>query len=235
VIETSAVSKKLGERRRSGAGIEVEEKTVAAQLSARRVRIAAVAVLAGAALGAVAPGADAGLLPGSGCNYPPATHPFAPWNDGASYSLMQGGSFENGAQGWTLAGGAAVVAGNESFHTAGSADSHSLSIPAASVAVTPPFCVNLTRPTFRFFVANSGSSSSRLRVKVVFRSLLGILGILDGGTISAGSSWQPSPVLLATLNAPLGSNSVQFTFVPSDLAGSWRIDDVYVDPWVDRG
>ena len=203
--------------------------------TARRLRCALLGALALLAVGSAAPASNAGILPGSGCNYPPAIHPFVPWSDFASYALMQGGSFENGAQGWTLAGGAAVVAGNESFHTAGSADAHSLSIPAASVAVTPPFCVNLTRPTFRFFVANSGSSSSRLRVKVVFRSLLGILGILDGGTISSGSSWQPSPVLLSTLNAPLGTNSVQFTFVPSDTAGSWRIDDVFVDPWVDRG
>ena len=40
---------------------------------------------------------------------------------------------------------------------------------------------------------------------------------------------------LSTLNAPLGSNSVQFTFASTDASGSWRIDDVYVDPWVDRG
>ena len=43
------------------------------------------------------------------------------------------------------------------------------------------------------------------------------------------------PFHTPTLNAPLGTNSVQFTFVPSDTAGSWRIDDVFVDPWVDRG
>ena len=131
--------------------------------------------------------------------------------------------------------GARVVTGNESFFTEGSTDSHSLSIPSYGAAVTPQFCVNLTRPTFRFFVVNSGSSSSRLHVTVVYRGLLSILGVLDGGTIAAGKTWQPSPVLLSTLNAPLGSNSVQFTFVPSDNAGSWRIDDVYVDPWVDRG
>jgi hypothetical protein len=41
--------------------------------------------------------------------------------------------------------------------------------------------------------------------------------------------------MLATLSAPLGSNSVQFTFSPTDGTGAWRIDDVYVDPWVDRG
>jgi hypothetical protein len=192
-------------------------------------------VLAGAALVSTTSVANAGILPGSGCNYPPAKHPFTPWSDLASYSLMQGGSFENGATGWTLGGGARVVQGNESFHTENASDSQSLAIPGGGVAVTPQFCVNLTRPTFRFFVVNSGSSSSRLRVKVVYRGLLSVLGILDGGTIAAGRSWQPSPVLLATLNAPLGTNSVQFTFIPSDSAGSWRIDDVYVDPWVDRG
>jgi len=208
---------------------------VAARLSARRLRLALGMVLAGAALVSTTPAANAGLLPGSGCNYPPAKHPFAPWNDAASYSLMQGGSFENGASGWTLAGGARVVQGNESFKTENASDSQSLSIPGGGVALTPQFCVNLTRPTFRFFAVNSGSSSSRLRVKVVYRGLLSILGILDGGTIAAGQSWQPSPVLLATLNAPLGTNSVQFTFVPTDGTGSWRIDDVYVDPWVDRG
>ena len=208
---------------------------MAVRVSARRLRLALCAVLSVAGLVATTPAADAGLLPGSGCNYPQAKHPFAPWNDPASYSLMQGGSFENGASGWTLGGGARVVAGSESFFTEGSADSHSLSIPSYSAVVTPQFCVNLTRPTFRFFVVNSGSSSSRLHVTVVYRGLLSILGVLDGGTIAAGKTWQPSPVLLSTLNAPLGSNSVQFTFVPSDASGSWRIDDVYVDPWVDRG
>jgi hypothetical protein len=207
--------------------------TVAARGSAR-LRLALAAAVAAAALASTAQ-ANAGLLPGSGCNYPAAEHPFAPWNDPASYSLMQGGSFENGASGWTLAGGAKIVNGNESFYTQSKLDAHSLSIPGGGIAATPPFCVNLTRPTFRFFVANSGSSSSRLRVKVVFRSVLGVLGILDGGTFASGSSWQPSPVLLATLNAPLGTNSVQFTFVPIDGAGAWRIDDIYVDPWVDRG
>lgn len=208
---------------------------MAAQALARRIRLGLGALAAATVVGAAAPAAGAGLLPGSGCNYPQAKRPFAPWNDGASYALMQGGSFEDGGSGWSLAGGAKVLAGNESFHTEAGTDARSLYVPAGGVATTPRFCVSLVRPTIRFFVVNSGSSSSRLRVKVVFRSLLGILGILDGGTVAAGQSWQPSPVLLATLNAPLGTNNVQFTFTPADAGGSWRIDDVYVDPWVDRG
>jgi hypothetical protein len=205
---------------------------VAAQISMRRWRVALAAIFVLGALVSAAPAANAGLLPGSGCNYPPAQHPFTRWLDLASYSLMQGGSFEGGATGWTLAGNARVVPGNETFYVHAAGESRSLSIPSGSSATTPQFCVNLTRPTFRFFAANGGSSSSRLRVKVVFRGLTGVLGILDGGTVSAGSAWQPSPIMLGTLSAPLGTNSVQFTFTPSDNTGAWRIDDVYVDPWI---
>jgi hypothetical protein len=208
---------------------------VAARAATRRFRLALLGILAVVAAGAAASTSSAGILPGSGCNYPPAIKPFLPWSDVASYSLMQGGSFEAAASGWILGGGARVVSGNEPYFVTSRADSHALAIPAYSSATTPPFCVNLTRPTFRFFASNSGASSSRLRVRVVFRSILGILGILDGGTVASGSTWTPSPIMLATLNAPLGTNSVQFVFTPSDSAGSWRIDDVYVDPWVDRG
>ena len=100
--------------------------------------------------------------------------------------------------------------------------------------MTAPFCVGLARPTMRFFVSNTGSRSSTLRVHVVFRSLLGVLGILDGGTVSAGQAWQPSQTMLSTLNAPLGSTSTQFVFTPGDSTGNWRIDDVYSDPWLNK-
>jgi hypothetical protein len=57
------------------------------------------------------------------------------------------------------------------------------------------------------------------------------------GTISATSSWQPTPVdslglnnLLATLNL-LGKTEVAFRFAPADSTGNWSIDDVYLDPY----
>jgi hypothetical protein len=178
-----------------------------------------------------APGSPAATT-SSPCNYGPASHPFAKWGDVASYTLVPGGSFESGTPGWTLFGGARVVSGNESYYANSASDRYSLSLPGDSSATTAPFCVGLTRPTIRLFVVNGGSSSSRLRVKVVFRGLLGVLGTLDGGTISAGRTWNASPVLLATLNAPLGSKSAQFVFTPTDSSGAWRIDDLYVDPWV---
>jgi hypothetical protein len=203
---------------------------VAVHLSAARGRLGVFLISAILAALAAAPVSSAATS--SPCSYGPASHPFASWGDIASYTLVPGASFESGALGWTLSGGARVVAGNESYYTNSRYDSHSLAVPAGSSATTPPFCVGLNRPTIRLFVVNGGSSASRLRVKVVFRGLLGILGVLDGGTISAGPGWKPSPIMLATLNAPLGTKSAQFVFTPADSSGAWRIDDLYVDPWV---
>ena len=204
---------------------------MAAHLSAARGRRLGVLLISAILVAlAAAPVSPAATSPS--CNYGQASHPFATWGDIASYTLVPGGSFESGAPGWTLAGGARIVSGNESYYANSRYDSHSLALPAGSSATTASFCVSLNRPTIRVFVANGGSSSSRLRVKVVFRGLLGVLGILDGGTFTAGPAWRPSPIMLATLNAPLGTNSAQFVFTPADSSGAWRIDDLYVDPWV---
>jgi hypothetical protein len=203
---------------------------VAAHLSTVRARIGLVLVAALALL-AAAPASQASLA-GSACDYGASSRPFTNWGDFAAYTLVPGGSFEAGAPGWTLAGGARVVYGNESFFARSSLDRHSLAIPTGASVTTAPFCVSLLRPTIRLFVANGGSSASRLRVKVVFRGLLGVLGVLDGGTLTAGQAWNASPIMLATFNAPLGTRAAQFVFTPSDSSGAWRIDDLYVDPWV---
>jgi hypothetical protein len=203
---------------------------VAASPSVALVRIG-LAVMA-AALALVAGVHSASASTAASCNYGPAKQAFARWNDPASYTLVPGGSFEAGAPGWTLLGGARVLDGNESFYVRSTSDRHSLAIPPGGSATTAPFCVGLNRPTIRFFVRNGGSSASQLRVRVVFRGLFGILGILDGGSISAPSSWTPTPVMLATLNAPLGTTSAQFVLTPINSTGGWRIDDFYVDPWV---
>ena len=193
---------------------------------------AALACVAALALGSAGT-ARAGLI-GTGCSDGTAVRPFANWLDLAQYELAPGGSFESGAPGWTLAGGAAVKSGNETFYVNSARDRYSLALPSGSSATTAPICLGLLRPTLRFFVTNGGSPSSSLRVSVVYRGLLGILGILDGGTVSGASDWKPSPTMIATLNAPLGTTSAQFVFRPTDNAGAWRIDDLFVDPWLNR-
>jgi hypothetical protein len=153
--------------------------------------------------------------------------------DTSNYVLAPGGSFESGAPGWTLGRGAGVVSGNEPWKVNGRGDGHSLYIPSGSYAITPPMCFAAGDWHMRFFAASSSSRTSSLQVRVRVKSLLGVLSILDGGKIATNSTWQPSPrlaLLLTNVTGILCTDSVSFQFVPSDSA-SWRIDDVYLDPW----
>src|SRR3954465_12871062 len=84
------------------------------------------------------------------CGYTPSKI-FAPWHDNKSYVLTDNGGLEQGDTGWTLAGGAAVVEGNETFAVGGAADHQSLSLPAGSSATSPAHCVSRHDGTFRAF------------------------------------------------------------------------------------
>lgn len=180
---------------------------------------------------AIAPSAHAGLLslaPGS-CGQQ-ESQPFASYGDSNSYVLVPGGSFEAGAPGWVLTGGASVVSG-------GASSSHSLSLPAGSSATSASACTGLDHPSARLFVRNTGSTSSRLRVYATYRLLLGLPYTISLGELSGSGTWQPSaPLEMGLLNNVVGSvtltqSTIQFTFVPADNLGKWQIDNVYLDPF----
>jgi hypothetical protein len=158
-----------------------------------------------------------------------ASQPFARWGDYNSYVLVPGGSFESRAAGWTLSGGAKVVSGNEPFYVNSRADRYSLYLPAGSTATTPPMCFDPGDWHLRFFSAGSGT----VRVKIVVKSVLGLLSILDGGSVSSGSTWKPSPevqLLLTNVCGILATDSISLRITPANTSGL-RIDDLYLDPW----
>src|SRR3712207_6415083 len=72
--------------------------------------------------------ASAGILTASAtsCTNTPLTQPFRPWGDYAKYFMPPGGSFEGSTAGWTLSGGARVVAGNEPWKVRNGADARSM-------------------------------------------------------------------------------------------------------------
>jgi hypothetical protein len=194
--------------------------------------VLAIATVALALTSATAAKAD--LLPGLlGGNCGSTSAVFAPWGDPFKYYFAPNGGFESGSTGWSLSGGATVVAGNESFKIHSSNDSRSLLIPdrgSASINV----CYGVTYPGFRFFVKSADGKPANVRVRVVARSLLGILSILDGGTVAVGSEWAPSSkisCLFSALVAPLGTKSMQIQIV---AGGNVQIDDLYVDPFLQR-
>ncbi|HEY7076635.1 MAG TPA: hypothetical protein VH418_14750 [Solirubrobacteraceae bacterium] len=200
-----------------------------------KIRAALAVLTATVASAALAAPASAGILTktATDCDAPVTSHPFAQFGDNASYKPVPGGTFEGGAGGWALSGGAKVVAGNESYDVHGAGDRYSLSLPAGSSATSPTVCVGVNDPTLRFFVRKNSGLLSTMAVSVKVETSLGLVVTLPIG-VDLGGKWHPSlPMLMLGNLLPLlpgDKTPVQFQFTPL-LGGSWQIDDVYVDPF----
>jgi hypothetical protein len=179
--------------------------------------------------------AEAGLIgtgPASGCGK--ASKIFEPWGDYSNYLLVPGGSFEAGTPGWSLSRGARVVEGNEPFHVNGAGDGRSLYVPSGGSALSPTVCFGLGDWHARFFVRNVGSARGSLKVDITVKSLLGLVSLLDGGTVSASGEWSPSPrigLTLTNLCSLLGVRAISFRFRAVGSGAAFQVDDVYLDPW----
>lgn len=191
-----------------------------------------VAAVAAVACAAAAAFSSSTVTPATAASCPPPpsdVHPFTPWNDNASYVLTTGASFEQGSSGWTLSGGAQIVSGNAPNKLDSSSASHSLYLPAGSSAISPCTTAPGIVGIVRFFVKNVGVSTGTLNVQVIVKGKA-----YNAGTISAGSSWQPSAMLPS--NAPNYSGAVayQVELTPVGSGAAFDIDDVYFDPWAMR-
>jgi hypothetical protein len=179
--------------------------------------------------------AKADLLPGLlGGNCGSTSRVFSPWGDLGSYYFASNGGFESGANGWSLPRGAGVVAENEPFFVHGARDRYALSVPAGATVTTPALCYGVLYPTSRLFARSTTGESGTIRVRVQVRSLLGLLTVLDLGTLNVGPEWSPTPVHLqlgAALAALVGSKTMQVQFIPSTGV---LIDDLYVDPLISK-
>jgi len=181
--------------------------------------------------------ASAGLLSTGEASYcdPEVGQDFARWGDSAYCRLSPGGAFDGGPS-WSLAGGAKVVTGNEPFKLR--PGSRSLQLPAGSTATSPTTCFAFGDWHARFVVRNTGSASARLEVDIVVRNLLGLLSIVDGGTIVAGSTWAPSPrmsALVSNVGGLLGTTTAVSLRLKAHGAGAkFQVDDVFLDPFKAR-
>jgi len=173
--------------------------------------------------------AQAALIQTDACDNAPLTQPFAAWGDTNPYKAVPGGSFEGSLTGWTLSGGARVVAGNEAFAVAGG--THSLYLPAGASATTPLTCVDAAYPTARFFAKNDGLLANVL-VQLLYRDpVLGLVPI-PVGTAALSSSWHPTLPMLTLSAVPglLNGGSAQVAIRFTALLGASQIDDIYIDP-----
>jgi len=164
------------------------------------------------------------------------TSPFAHWGDTGRYFMLDNGGFEKGTTSWTLAGGASVVSGNESFHLNSSSDSHSLRLPTGASAQSVATCFDVNAQTVRLMVKGPSSPGAQLKVDAyVLTQTSGGPNIRTVSTqiVNPGTSWNPSAAVTFSLGQSqmlAATATVQFTFTA--LGGTWQIDDVYVDPFV---
>ena len=197
-------------------------------------RLTLLTLVLACALAGVASTAQAGggiSLLGGNCGSTSAV--FSRWSDNAGYYFAPNGGFEKGTTGWTLAGPAAVTNGNDPFALSGPG-SHALSLgTGGSASIT--VCYGLTYPAVRFVAAGVGGNAV-IHVRVVARSLLGVLSTLDGGTFTVGTAWTPAPklsTLFSALASPVGAKTMQLQI--SVESGKALIDDLYVDPFLTKG
>jgi hypothetical protein len=172
------------------------------------------------------------------CPYYGAEQVFEPWGDEHFYVLAPDGGFEAGGTGWSLSGGAATVPGNESFFLNDDGDKRSLSLPNGSSAVSPPICMSIDTPIFRLFARNTGDPSAGLRVEATYK-LLGLVRTKTVSTVTADAAWAPSQQLstVLTLSTVVGTvtpSAIQIRITPVGSDGSWRVDDLYIDPFARR-
>jgi hypothetical protein len=157
---------------------------------------------------------------------------FSPFGDLSNYVAVPGASFESSnLQKWTLTNEKEVT-GNEPWHVNSLKDSQSLSITSSGQAVSPPICVDATRPWWRFFaISQNSSTASTLNVWAQWKDSTGAVVKTPVTTLSSSSytSWAPTPQLV--LGSDIGTGTAVNAQLYFTTTGKWQIDDVYVDPY----
>jgi len=150
------------------------------------------------------------------------------------YTPVANAGVENGATGWTLSGGASVVAGNEPWKIGGAADKAALNLPGGASAVTAPICIDETYPFFRLFARNTGALKGTLKIEVLYFDSKGTITAAKGVDYKTDSNaWQPTGLVGINVFTPkttVTAAPVAFRFTTAKDA-SFQIDDVYVDPY----
>lgn len=194
-------------------------------LRTRRTRTIALAITAWGCLlaGAAAPALAA-------CEQQPMTRAFLPFTDPAHYWPAPGGDFERGLGGWTPQGDATVVAGNEPFGiTRGSS---ALRLGQGASVTSPPMCIDLAHPAFRFVSQPEGLGVlvAALESRRDGGPWLEILSLASPGV--RGLPWAPALPHPLVGGLPIGRDGTAELRIRLTAAGApWRVDSVMIDPY----
>src|SRR5690349_7217728 len=105
------------------------------------------------------------------CADPDTTPLLSSFDDDDLYAPAPGGTFDDGAGGWQLAGGASVGAASGGLRVLGMSTG-ALDLPVGGSAMSPTFCVDERYPHFRFsYAQESPDEDSDVRVEVIYPGL----------------------------------------------------------------
>ncbi|MBJ7470881.1 MAG: hypothetical protein JHD16_06240 [Solirubrobacteraceae bacterium] len=159
------------------------------------------------------------------CTDTPTFKAFQAFGDNADYAFAPGGSFENGAPGWSL-DGASVVDDNDTSGVFGG--NKALSIRDGGRVVSPWFCVTPANPHFRF-VTYGGEVEMEIDYKVIGES--DIDDDLVGET-NGGRSWGPSEMHELATEIPSSKLAKGvLARVIFEAEDDIRVDNVLIDPY----
>ena len=200
----------------------------------RRIAVASAVVAAVFAVGAGSAGATLVPYDSAWCDNETGQQVFLPWADPASYAPAPGGDFESSGSHWTLIAASRDTSDNEPFRVSGDNDHSSLQIDNGGTALSPAICVGLGEPSARFFFKQAGGlPGATLQVDVLFDDATGRTQAQTIGVLGVAQQWRLSPQLLTMANVlpTIGAGRTAVAFRFTAIGGSFKIDDLYVDPW----
>jgi len=187
----------------------------------------------------VAATATAPMAAAANCPPPPtASTAWSAYGDTNSYVLANDGTFDPVASSskdspWLLSGGASIMNDGDPVNLGHGSTKNALALPPGSAAVSACTTAPQITSIVRFFVKSTGNPTGHLHVEIVVNG--GKNGVLDGGTITAGSSWAPtSPIILPWANPLKGAVQLQVRLTPVEPDASFEVDDVFIDPFCSR-
>jgi len=165
------------------------------------------------------------------CSYPDATQVFAPWKDKGYYQLAPEGGLEAGGSGWSLEGGAQLVADDGERLHEGEQEETAVLLPFGGSATSPPVCVDDTTPNFRVMIRNLGAKDAKLRVTVTYEGTGKPVKAKNNDIHSdTEDNWMPSPSLKLETDKE-EERIARITFTGKDPKTNYLVDDLYVDPF----
>ena len=192
-------------------------------INSRLVRRLARLAFASMAIAVATPAVAAACTPSSSG----LSQPFTWAGDDNWYSMLNNSWFGSSyLPGWTLHNANVMAANGQTWLRISSAGGY---------AITPPFCVDATTPSFRFWSRKADPNNwGQMNVAAIWTDPWGYHNTVINGQQLPQSWWISDPFMLGTMLPTEGGGSfmVQLEFEPNAAGGSAAdIWGIYIDPY----